>query len=157
MLPGIRFSRRKFSDPVRPEKGFSYSLEVRGGHQALGSDTGLLQGLASAFVNVRDFEFRFSNPEDPVQLGSAEVGIDEEDATPVERQTDREYDLADALSWQGGFRARMSSWSVTLEWASTVVVCTNTSICSPGASITLWSFTSPPHRCSCATPSGSAP
>ena len=48
VLPGVRFSRRKFSDPVRPREGFSYSLEVRGGHQALGSDTGLLQGLVSA-------------------------------------------------------------------------------------------------------------
>ncbi len=48
ILPGVRFSRRRFSDPVRPREGFSYSLEVRGTHQALGSDTGLLQGLAGA-------------------------------------------------------------------------------------------------------------
>lgn len=47
VLPGIRFSRRKFNDPVRPREGFSFSLEARGGHQLLGSDTGLLQGLAS--------------------------------------------------------------------------------------------------------------
>lgn len=47
VLPGIRFSRRNFNDPVRPRQGYSYSLETRGGHQLLGSDTGLLQGLVS--------------------------------------------------------------------------------------------------------------
>lgn len=47
VLPGIRFSRRKYNDPVRPKEGFSYSLEARGGHQLLGSDTGLLQGLVA--------------------------------------------------------------------------------------------------------------
>lgn len=50
VLPGIRYSRRKFSDPVRPREGFSYSFEGRGGHQAFGSDTGLLQGLISGNV-----------------------------------------------------------------------------------------------------------
>lgn len=48
VLPGVRYSQRRFHDLVRPKGGYSYSLEVRGGHQALGSDTGLLQGLASA-------------------------------------------------------------------------------------------------------------
>lgn len=47
VLPGIRFSRRKYNDLVRPKEGFSYNLEARGGHQLLGSDTGLLQGLVS--------------------------------------------------------------------------------------------------------------
>lgn len=48
VVPGLRFSRRRFNDPVRPKEGYSYSLEVRGTHQALTSDTSLLQGLVSA-------------------------------------------------------------------------------------------------------------
>ena len=46
ILPGIRFRHNGYADPVRPKKGFRYSLEARGAHQALGSDTGLLQLLA---------------------------------------------------------------------------------------------------------------
>ena len=48
ILPGMRFSRRRYNDPVRPTDGYFFNLETRGGHQALGSDTGLLQFLASA-------------------------------------------------------------------------------------------------------------
>ncbi|BCR05567.1 outer membrane protein assembly factor [Desulfuromonas versatilis] len=47
ILPGVRFSRRRYNDPVRPSNGYFYSLESRGGHQVLGSDTGLLQFLVS--------------------------------------------------------------------------------------------------------------
>ena len=47
IIPGIRFRHNLYTDPIRPKKGFRYSLEVRGGHQALGSDTGMLQFLAS--------------------------------------------------------------------------------------------------------------
>lgn len=47
VLPGVRYSRRRYRDLVRPRKGHQYSLEVRGGHQWLGSDTGLLQILAA--------------------------------------------------------------------------------------------------------------
>ncbi len=47
ILPGIRFRHNSYADPVRPKKGFRYTLEARGAHQALGSDTGLLQFLAS--------------------------------------------------------------------------------------------------------------
>jgi len=48
LLPGVRFSERRYDDPVRPRRGHLYRLEVRGTHQALGSDTGLLQALGSA-------------------------------------------------------------------------------------------------------------
>jgi translocation and assembly module TamA len=48
ILPGARYSRRRYQDLVRPRKGHQYSLEVRGGHQWLGSDTGLLQVLAAS-------------------------------------------------------------------------------------------------------------
>lgn len=48
LLPGVRFSERRYDDPLRPRRGYQYRLEVRGTHQALGSDTGLLQTLGSA-------------------------------------------------------------------------------------------------------------
>ncbi len=47
IVPGIRYSRRRYRDLMRPRKGHQYSLEMRGGHQWLGSDTGLLQVLAA--------------------------------------------------------------------------------------------------------------
>lgn len=46
ILPGIRFSERRYDDLVRPTKGYRYTLEVRGTHQFLGSDTGFIQFLA---------------------------------------------------------------------------------------------------------------
>jgi translocation and assembly module TamA len=48
VLPGLRFSERRYDDPIRPRRGYLYRLEVRGAHQVLGSDTGLLQALGSA-------------------------------------------------------------------------------------------------------------
>ena len=48
VLPGLRYSHRAYGNTVRPEKGFSYSIETRGTHQVLGSEVGLLQLLASA-------------------------------------------------------------------------------------------------------------
>jgi translocation and assembly module TamA len=47
IIPGIRFRHDSYADPVRPKRGFRYTLEARGGHQSLGSDTGLLQLLAT--------------------------------------------------------------------------------------------------------------
>lgn len=47
IVPGVRYSRRRYRDLVRPRKGHQYELEVRGGHQWLGSDTGLLQVLGA--------------------------------------------------------------------------------------------------------------
>ncbi|MCX5907882.1 MAG: autotransporter assembly complex protein TamA, partial [Deltaproteobacteria bacterium] len=43
VMPGIRFSQRRYDDIARPNEGFRYALDVRGAHQSLGSDTGLLQ------------------------------------------------------------------------------------------------------------------
>jgi len=51
-LAGIRFSQRNFDDPVRPRKGYSYTLEARGTHQYLGSSTGLLQLIAEGHVII---------------------------------------------------------------------------------------------------------
>ncbi len=53
VIPGIRFSRRRYKDPVRPQAGYSFSLEARGAHQHLASDVSLLQLLASGNTLVR--------------------------------------------------------------------------------------------------------
>ncbi len=53
VIPGLRFSRRRYKDPVRPQQGYSFSLEVRGAHQNLGSDISLLQVLASGNTLIR--------------------------------------------------------------------------------------------------------
>jgi len=47
ILPGVRFSQRGYRDMVRPRGGYHYALEARGGFPWLGSDTGVLQLLAS--------------------------------------------------------------------------------------------------------------
>lgn len=46
ILPGLRFSVRRYDDLVRPTRGYRYTLEARGTHQFLGSDTGLIQFIA---------------------------------------------------------------------------------------------------------------
>ncbi len=46
VLPGLRFSVRRYDDLIRPTRGYGYALEVRGTHQFLGSETGLIQFLA---------------------------------------------------------------------------------------------------------------
>lgn len=46
VLPGLRFRERHYDDPVRPRRGFGFSLEVRGTDQLLGSEVSLVQGLA---------------------------------------------------------------------------------------------------------------
>jgi translocation and assembly module TamA len=46
VLPGIRFSETSFDNLVRPTRGYRYALDLRGTHQLLGSDTGLLQLVA---------------------------------------------------------------------------------------------------------------
>jgi translocation and assembly module TamA len=52
VLPGLRFSRRGYADPVRPRKGYLLTAEARGAHQDIGSDTGLLQAIGSGNVLV---------------------------------------------------------------------------------------------------------
>lgn len=47
VLPGVRLSRRRYRDVVRPEEGYSFALEARGTHKTLLSDTDLAQLLAS--------------------------------------------------------------------------------------------------------------
>jgi translocation and assembly module TamA len=47
LLPGVRFSVNRFDNPVRPRRGYGYSFDLRGTHQLIGSDTALVQFLAS--------------------------------------------------------------------------------------------------------------
>jgi translocation and assembly module TamA len=48
VLPGIRFSQRRYPQIVRPERGYSFTVEVRGSSELLGSDSSILQFLGSA-------------------------------------------------------------------------------------------------------------
>jgi translocation and assembly module TamA len=48
VLPGLRFSETRFDSLVRPTSGYRYAFDLRGTHQVLGSDTGLLQLVAEA-------------------------------------------------------------------------------------------------------------
>jgi translocation and assembly module TamA len=43
VLPGLRYSGNFYDNPARPIRGFRYAFDLRGTHQVLGSDTGLLQ------------------------------------------------------------------------------------------------------------------
>jgi translocation and assembly module TamA len=46
LLPGVRFIDNRYDNPVRPRRGFRYAIDLHGTHQALGSDTALVQILA---------------------------------------------------------------------------------------------------------------
>lgn len=46
VMPGLRFSGRRYDNLVRPADGYNYSLELRGTHHYLGSDTAFIQGIA---------------------------------------------------------------------------------------------------------------
>ena len=46
VMPGLRFSGRKYDNIIRPTDGYNYSMELRGTHQVLGSDTGFIQAVA---------------------------------------------------------------------------------------------------------------
>lgn len=59
VLPGVRFSQRYLDNPVRPTKGYSFSLEAKGTHQYLGSSTGLLQIIAAGHA-IAPLPWRFS-------------------------------------------------------------------------------------------------
>lgn len=59
VLPGARLARRRYPDVVRPREGYSFALEARGTHQALGSDTALVQVLASGNTLI-ELPARFS-------------------------------------------------------------------------------------------------
>ncbi len=43
VLPGARLSGMSYDDMIRPTRGYRYSMELKGTHQAIGSTTGLIQ------------------------------------------------------------------------------------------------------------------
>jgi translocation and assembly module TamA len=50
VLPGFRFSKEYFDDPVRPRRGFRYAVDIRGTSQVIGSDSALGQVIAEGNV-----------------------------------------------------------------------------------------------------------
>jgi len=48
LLPGIRFTLRRYDDPVRPRSGYQFRLEMRGTDKSFGSDASLMQAIGSA-------------------------------------------------------------------------------------------------------------
>jgi translocation and assembly module TamA len=52
VLPGLRFSEERYDSLLRPTRGHRWSLDLRGAHEYLGSDTGLIQfiGEGSALI-----------------------------------------------------------------------------------------------------------
>ncbi|WP_243373663.1 BamA/TamA family outer membrane protein [Geotalea sp. SG265] len=59
VLPGIRFTKDHYGDRVRPEKGFRYFFDLRGTHQLIGSDVGLVQFIAEG-SNLMPLPWRLS-------------------------------------------------------------------------------------------------
>ncbi|UFS69433.1 autotransporter assembly complex protein TamA [Geomonas sp. RF6] len=52
VLPGLRYTQERFDSMTRPTNGFRYSLEARGTHPFLGSDTGLVQGIVQGLTII---------------------------------------------------------------------------------------------------------
>jgi translocation and assembly module TamA len=50
LMPGARLTLRSVSDPIRPRRGYRLTLEARGTHPALVSDTKLLQVIGNAHL-----------------------------------------------------------------------------------------------------------
>jgi translocation and assembly module TamA len=46
LMPGVRFTSIQYDNIIRPTRGFNYRIELRGTHEALGSDTGFIQGMS---------------------------------------------------------------------------------------------------------------
>ena len=59
VMPGIRFSDRRYDDLVRPRKSSVFTLDLRGTDQALGSDTSFLQFMGYGNLRV-PLPYRFS-------------------------------------------------------------------------------------------------
>jgi translocation and assembly module TamA len=46
LMPGVRFASIQYDNIIRPTRGFNYRIELRGTHQALGSETDFVQGVS---------------------------------------------------------------------------------------------------------------
>ncbi len=52
IMPGMRFSERRFDKLVRPTKGFHYQVEWKGTTKELGSDTGFMQVISKGEIII---------------------------------------------------------------------------------------------------------
>jgi len=52
IMPGIRFSERRFDKLVRPTKGFHYQVEFKGTTKEMGSDTGFMQAISKGEIII---------------------------------------------------------------------------------------------------------
>ncbi|HEX2964624.1 MAG TPA: autotransporter assembly complex family protein [Syntrophorhabdaceae bacterium] len=52
LLPGVRFSGSSYDDTIRPTRGYRFAVELKGTHQVLGSDTGLIQIIADGGLMI---------------------------------------------------------------------------------------------------------
>jgi translocation and assembly module TamA len=52
IMPGIRFSERRFNKLVRPERGFHYQMELKGATKEIGSDVGFAQVVSKGEVLI---------------------------------------------------------------------------------------------------------
>ena len=52
LLPGFRFSGRQYDRLIRPSRGYNFQTEIRGTHQAFGSETRFVQLLANGEIRV---------------------------------------------------------------------------------------------------------
>lgn len=50
VLPGVRFSQKRYDDIIRPKQGFRYIIELRGTSKYIGSEMNLLQILAEGNI-----------------------------------------------------------------------------------------------------------
>jgi len=53
LMPGVRYSSRRYDSIIRPTKGYYYDLELRGAHQVFGSDTNFIQFLTNGEMVVQ--------------------------------------------------------------------------------------------------------
>jgi len=53
MMPGIRYSDRKYDSIIHPTKGYYYDLEFRGAHKTIGSDSNFIQFITNAEIMLK--------------------------------------------------------------------------------------------------------
>jgi len=52
VLPGVRFTKERINDPVRPTSAYRFGADLRGTHPFLGSDSALVQAIGDAAALV---------------------------------------------------------------------------------------------------------
>jgi translocation and assembly module TamA len=52
VMPGVRLYSQYYDNPIRPQRGYRYGIELRGTDKFLGSSTGIVQALPAADVLI---------------------------------------------------------------------------------------------------------